>query len=133
MDENNREALAQVRVERAEELLDEAKELLNRGAYKSANNRAYYSFEKSVKSLLALKSRDAKTHAGVLHLFNMEYVNLGDMFSHEDYLKFKECEYIRAASDYDDFYVAVKEDCEKQIQNAEYILEKVKQYLQGIH
>lgn len=132
MDENSREALAKVRLERAEELLNEAKKLLTDGAYKSANNRAYYSFEKSIKALLALKSKDAKTHSGVLHLFNTEYVNEGTPFSHEDYVKFKESEYIRSSSDYDDFYVAVKEDCENQIENAEYILYKVSQYLQEI-
>ena len=130
MGENSREALSRVRIERAEELLSEAKILLADNAYKSANNRAYYSFEKSIKALLALRSKDAKTHAGVLHLFNVEYVKNGDCFTHEDYIKFKESEFIRSASDYDDFYIAAKEDCEKQIMDAEYILDKVKRYLQ---
>ena len=42
-------ALARVRMERAKELLIEAKELLDKEAYKSANNRAFYAIEKSVK------------------------------------------------------------------------------------
>lgn len=130
MDENNREALAKVRIERAKELLTEAKNLLADGAYKSANNRAYYSFEKSIKALLALKLKDAKTHTGVLHLFNTEYVHDGNYFTHEDYVRFKDSEFIRSASDYDDFYTARKEDCEKQIEDAEYILNKVEKYLE---
>ena len=48
------------------------------------DNRAYYSFEKAVKALLALKAKDAKTHSGVLHLFNSEYVYQNDYFTHED-------------------------------------------------
>lgn len=80
--------------------------------------------------MLALKAKDAKTHAGVLHLFNAEYVHKNDYFTHEDYIKFKNSEYIRSASDYDDFYIAVKQDCERQIEDAEYILEKVEKYLQ---
>lgn len=132
MAEKSRAALAGVRLERAEELLEEAKKLLEDGHYKSANNRAYYSFEKSVKALLALKETDAKTHSGVLHLFNSEYVHGGGFFSHEDYIKFKDSEYIRSASDYDDYYVAVKEDCERQVENSQYMLDKVKQYLQTV-
>ena len=62
MDEARHTDLAKVRLERAEELLKEAKRLLEDGSYKSANNRAYYSFEKSIKALLALKGIDAKTH-----------------------------------------------------------------------
>lgn len=78
MNEKNREALADIRIERAKELLDEAKKLLEAHAYKSANNRAYYFFEKSIKALLAIKEKDAKTHSGVLHLFNAEYVHKND-------------------------------------------------------
>ena len=129
MDEGNRLNLARVRLERAEELLEEAKGLLEKEAYKSANNRAYYSFEKSVKALLALKGVDAKTHSGVLHLFNQEYVHKGDGFTHDDYKMFKESEYIRGASDYDDYYVAKKSDCIDQVNHAEMILDKVKKYI----
>lgn len=129
MGKDNRDALAKVRMERARELLNEAKILMNDSAYKSANNRAYYSYEKAVKALLALKLKDAKTHAGILHLFNEEFIHPGDYFDHEDYVKFKDCEYIRSASDYDDFYVAVREDCEKQIENVEQFLIKVERYL----
>ena len=131
MDEN-RMALAEVRLSRARELLAEAKSLMENGAYKSANNRVYYSFEKSVKALLALVSKDAKTHAGVLSLFNQEYVHNADFFTHDDYVMFKTSEYIRSASDYDDFYVAKKEDCVKQVENAQHMLDKVEKYIQHI-
>lgn len=53
MDNEYYMALAKVRMERAKELINEAKELLDREAYKSANNRAFYAIEKSVKALLA--------------------------------------------------------------------------------
>ena len=45
--------LARVRMMRAEELLEESKELLQRESYKSANNRAFYAIEKGLKALLA--------------------------------------------------------------------------------
>lgn len=53
MDEEYYIALAKVRMERSGELLTEAKDLLDKEAYKSANNRAFYAIEKSVKALLA--------------------------------------------------------------------------------
>lgn len=126
---DRRRDLANIRIERAEELLQEAKSLLENGSYKSANNRAYYSFEKSIKAILAIKEVDAKTHSGVLHLFNEKYVHNGDYFTHDDYLMFKQSEYIRGVSDYDDFYIARKSDCIDQVNNAEKILQKVKEYL----
>lgn len=47
MDKEYYEALAKVRSERAKELLDEAVELLEKGSYKSANNRTFYAMEKA--------------------------------------------------------------------------------------
>ena len=46
MDEGYYMALAKVRMDRAEELLIEAKDLLEKSSYKSANNRAFYATEK---------------------------------------------------------------------------------------
>ena len=63
--------LAKVRLERAKELLEEAKDLLAKEAYKSANNRAFYAIEKSVKSLLAMKEIEVTTHNGALKQFNV--------------------------------------------------------------
>ena len=74
MNDNPNLELAKVRLERAFELCEESSALLEDGKYKSANNRAYYSIEKSIKALLAIKNKDASTHSGVLKTFNMEYV-----------------------------------------------------------
>ena len=41
MDKEYYDALAGVRIERAKELLEESKELLEKESYKSANNRAF--------------------------------------------------------------------------------------------
>ena len=42
MDKETYDALAKARLERAKELLDESKTLLESDKYKSANNRAFY-------------------------------------------------------------------------------------------
>ena len=130
MPDATRVDLSKYRYQKAIEMLASAKRELASNSYATANNRAYYSFEKSVKALLALKKIDTKTHSGVLQLFNKEYVHGGTYFTHEDYIKFKDSEFIRSASDYDDFYVASKEECLKMIENAEIMLGKVERYLQ---
>lgn len=134
MDNQYQKELAKVRMERARELLTEAQELLQKGSYKSANNRAYYAIEKCIKALLAIKKTDASTHNGVLKQFNYFFIYQGDgTFTADDYQKIAQSEQVRNASDYDDFYVASKEESEQQVINAEYLIDKVENYLKNEH
>lgn len=131
MEQEYYDALARVRIERATELLKESQDLLMQGAYKSANNRAFYAMEKSIKVLLAKKQVDVVTHNGVLKQFNFLYIYKGDgTFDAEDYQKIARAEQIRNASDYDDFYLASKEESTVQVENAKYMVEKVLQYIE---
>lgn len=130
MEQEYYDALARVRIDRAKELLDESMELLEMGAYKSANNRAFYAIEKSIKALLALKQTDVTTHSGALKQFNFLFIYKGDgTFTSEDYQKIARAEQIRNASDYDDFYIASKEETKQQVENAKYMVEKVLAYI----
>ena len=45
--------LAKIRLERAKELLEDSQDLLSKESNRSANNRAFYAMEKSIKALLA--------------------------------------------------------------------------------
>lgn len=130
MNEEYYVALAKVRLERSEELLVEAKDLLSKGAYKSANNRAFYAIEKSIKALLATQKTEVTTHNGGLKQFNFLFIFKGDgTFTPEDYQMIARAEQIRNASDYDDFYVASKSESRQQVEDAEYLLIKIKQYI----
>ena len=130
MDKKYSTELAKVRLERAEELLSEAKNLLEQGSYKSANNRAYYAIEKALNALLAVQGIESSTHNGCLKQFNYHYVHNGDgTFTSEDYRIAAMAEQIRNVSDYDDFYIANKSESKEQVDNAEYLLGKTKNYL----
>ena len=132
MDKEYYLALAKVRMDRAKELLVEAKELLDRESYKSANNRAFYAIEKSVKALLATAEMEVTTHSGGLKQFNFRFIYKGDgTFSAEDYQKIARAEQIRNASDYDDFYVASKDETKQQVVNAEYLVNKIDSYMKS--
>lgn len=130
MDKKYARILAQVRMERALELLDEAHDLLVKGSYKSANNRAFYAIEKSIKALLAMEEIEVSTHSGGLKQFNFKFIYEGDgTFTKDDYQIAAKAERIRNASDYDDFYIASKEEAQQQVFNAEYIVKKIEKYI----
>lgn len=60
MDKEYARILARIRMERTVELLSEAQNLLAKESYKSANNRAFYSLEKSIKALLAIVGKEVQ-------------------------------------------------------------------------
>lgn len=130
MNIEDRNNLAKVRYERAEELLKTANILLKEEDYKSANNRAFYSAEQAIKAVLSTIEKNSETHNGILSVFNMEFIHKpSEYFSKEDMKMFRGMGRIREASDYDDFYIANKAECENQVEQAQHILEKVHIYL----
>lgn len=134
MDKEQGMILAKLRFDRAKELLEESKELLEKGSFKSANNRAFYAIEKSIKALLATELIEVMTHNGALKQFNLTFIYKGDgTFTPEDYQKVACAEQIRNASDYDDFYLASKEETRQQVENAGYLVAKVEKYIAGLN
>ena len=130
MDENNYIDLAKARIERAKELLEDAELLLERGSYASANNRAYYALEKACNGLLASAQIPSKSHRGVIAQFNQYFVsNNQTPFDAEDYKVVARAETIRSKSDYDDFYIASKEETKLLISNARLVITKAETYL----
>lgn len=130
MEDKYYDEVDRIRMERAEELLVDAEELLQRDSYKSANNRAYYAMEKAVNALLIDKHVETRTHNGAMKMFNVEYVRIENAyFTEEDYRLIVKAEQIRNISDYDDFYVASKDEAKQQVENARKLIVKIKKYL----
>lgn len=122
--------LAVARMYRAGELLEEAVDLLDSGKYKSANNRAFYSIEKAMKALLAVKEINADSHNGCLSQFNVHYIKPEVYeFQRGDYKEIASVERIRNNSDYDDFYIADKEECQSVVMSAKNFYSKALGYL----
>lgn len=130
MNAENMKDLAAVRYEKAKEILKDAEKLLAGESFSSANNRAFYAAEKAIKAVLASVGKDAGSHNGIVRIFNHEFIyKSGDFFTHEDLQKLQSMERIRNASDYDDFYIASKEECADQVKKAKEIVGKVQEYL----
>lgn len=75
-DENKRRNIAD-EVARAEEALRAADALLGLGLFSDSISRSYYAVLHFVRALLLSRGLEAKTHAGVVHLFHAELVRPG--------------------------------------------------------
>lgn len=128
MDENEIKALSNYRLEQAKDNLEEAVVLCNINKYKGASNRAYYAIFHSIKAILALEQTDFKKHSSVIAYFNKNYVST-NIFSRELGKRVSNARYFREKSDYVDFYIITKEECEEQIETAKEIINLVEKYI----
>ncbi len=129
MDNKEIEVLAKYRLEQSKENLEEAEALFNINKFKGASNRAYYSIFHAIKAILALKSVDFKKHSSVIAYFNKEYIST-KIFPRELGKRVSEARFFREKSDYVDFYIVTKEECESQIETAKMMIKKVEQYIE---
>lgn len=121
--------LYKYRMEAAKEALESAKILMNANSYKAANNRAYYAIFHAVNAVHALNGAAYKRHKDALANFNKEYVKT-EIFPRTLGRRIGMAEEIRHASDYDDFYIAVKSEVEELISTAEELIQAVEAYFE---
>jgi len=120
--------LVKYRLENAEEKLDSAKLLLDAGHYKDSIGRSYYAIFTAVRAVLAKDKVDFSKHAGVIAYFQREYVKT-EIFD-KKYSKYLQSAFqIRNNCDYDDFFIASKQDAEEQYERAETMLQGIKEWL----
>ncbi|MCX7695713.1 MAG: HEPN domain-containing protein [Caloramator sp.] len=116
------------RLEKAKEDLKSAKVNLDNGLFKASINRSYYSIFHAIRAVNSLDEFDSKKHSGVIAHFNQYFIHTGK-FDKEIYSIITSAYKIREKSDYDDFYIAPKEDAEEQLKNAEIFISKVESFL----
>ena len=128
MDNNEIKDLSNYRLEQAKENLEEAIALLDINKFKGASNRAYYAIFHAIKAILALEETDFKKHSSVIAYFNKNYINT-EVFPKELGKRVSIARFFREKSDYVDFYIITKEECEEQIKTAEELIELVEKYI----
>lgn len=121
-------ALSKYRIDEACEFLNSGKKNLEMNEYKTANNRAYYSVFHAMRAVLALDEVDFKKHSGVIAYFREHYVKTG-IFDRQYSDIISGTSLIRNKSDYDDFYVADKEETAELLADAAKFTDAVKEYL----
>jgi hypothetical protein len=109
-------------------MLEAAKGNLEIGQYKTSLNRSYYAVFHAIRAVNILDGFDASKHAGVIAHFNQYYLKTDKLDKGLSKI-IKATYYLREKSDYDDFYIASKNDVEKQIKNAEIFVKAVEKYI----
>lgn len=128
MDDEEIQALAKYRLEQSKENLEEAEALFAINKFKGASNRAYYSVFHAIKAILALEQVDFKKHSSVIAYFNKEYISK-NIFPRELGKGVSEVRFFREKSDYVDFYIVTKEECENQIKTAKLMIKHVEEFI----
>lgn len=129
-DEGTKEDLVRYRLEKAKEDLASAKTLFEAKDYRGANNRAYYSIYHSISAIQGLDGNTYKRHKDAIANFNKDYVKT-EIFPRTLGHKIALASEIRHASDYDDFYLATREESEQQIETAEELLQAVTEHIKS--
>ena len=126
--ESSMRELADYRMKRAEEMLDAAKDNLNMNQFRTSLNRSYYAIFHAMRAANILEGYDSSKHSGVMAFFTKTYLKT-ELLDRDLSQIIKEASYLREKSDYDDFYVAVKEDVKRQLENAERFVSAIKKYM----
>ena len=125
---SRKKELSAYRMEGARETIEVAEDCCNGKHYRDAINRSYYAAFYAVKAVLALDERDFKRHKDVIAYFNQNYV-ASEILPKDIGRKIARLQQRREKSDYDDFYIASKEEAEEQIGNAKSIIAAIQDYL----
>lgn len=120
--------LALHRLAVAKEDMETAKDDFSGNHYRAANNRAYYSIYHFITAVRALEQVAFKRHKDTIAYFNKEYIKT-ERFSRQLGRQISRAQEIRHASDYDEFYIASKEEAQEQIDTAELLMAAVRQFL----
>ena len=125
-------SLSKYRLEQALENLNSARKNLEIGELKTANNRAYYCVFHSMRAVIALDEQDFKKHSGVISYFREHYIKTR-IFDRQCSDIVSSSSLIRNKSDYDDFYIASRQETYEQVENSRIFYEIIKGYLQQIY
>ena len=134
--EGETRVLIEVRLERSQEDMETAKELLNLGRYRAAVNRSYYAILGATAALLLTEKIERSKHSGIEAAYIQYFIKTG-IFEKEygrifDYVRKK-----REESDYSAKTTIDKETAERVVSDANKYLVRLTEYLrlqiQGIH
>ena len=120
--------LAVYRLDCADGDLESAKELYQSGKYRQSMNRSYYAIFHAMRSINALDEFDSRKHSGVIAHFNRCFVKTGE-FPREMSRIIREASDMRESADYEDFFIASREEAAEQIEHAEKFLTYIREYL----
>lgn len=120
--------LSKYRFKRAQEILEDAKILLNEKSFASSVNRSYYAIFYALRSVTALDGFDSSKHSGVISYINRNYVKEG--IFQKQLSKILDTSFrLREKADYDDFFIISLDTAQEQLLKTETVMNEVETYL----
>ena len=120
--------LSNYRLERAKEMLTASEDNLTVKQYRTSLNRSYYAIFHAMRAVNCLEGYDSSKHSGVIAFFTQTFLKT-EKIDRSMAKIIKESSYLREKSDYDDFYIASKDEAEKQLANARVFVSAVEEYM----
>ena len=124
------EQLIRVRLQQANESLEEADTLFQSELSRGAINRAYYAMFYAVLALIALRQATTSKHSGVIAFFDREYIKTGIFpreLSKSLHLAFQR----RQENDYGDLLSVNEEETQQALTDAHAFVQNINTYLRS--
>ena len=122
--------LSRYRLEHAKEDLASASVDFEHGLFAASMNRSYYAIFHAIRAVNSLEAFDSRKHAGVISFFNRTFLKTGRIRDGRRISEIiKNAQHFREKSDYEDFFIASKNDAEAQLQNARSFLRAIESFL----
>jgi uncharacterized protein (UPF0332 family) len=125
---DERNAIANYRVEKAKDTIQEVENIASLGYWNNAANRLYYSAYYAVSALLIKKGYVANTHSGVKNLFALHFVKTGKI-TKESMRLYSSLFDFRLRSDYDDFFDVDEKDIRTLIEPVKMFICEIEQLI----
>lgn len=120
--------LSKYRFEKAQTEVEVAYTLFQNGSYSVSLNRSYYAIFHAIRAVNALDDFESSKHSGVIAHFNQHHVRTGD-FAKEYSKIIRQASELREQADYEDFFIASREDAEEVLHKANDFIDEVRNYL----
>jgi uncharacterized protein (UPF0332 family) len=117
MTDENRRSNIEDELARADAAFSAAEALVQLGLFADAISRAYYAAFHMLRALAFARGIEARTHAGVIHLFNTEFVRTGVFPSAHNRL-LSGLQRARELADYDAAIVFGEDDARAELASA---------------
>ena len=124
LNDEEKRAIIAYRVDKAKKTLDDAKKVIELGLWTTAANRLYYAAYYAVSALLIAQGLNAKTHDGIIRLFNMNYIKT-EKIDMELGRQYNRLFTMRITGDYGDCFDLQEADVKPLLEPAEQLVTKV--------
>jgi uncharacterized protein (UPF0332 family) len=125
IDQEEKKALIDYRLEKADLALDDAAFLTDAGKYGLAANRLYYALYYAASALLLSKDIVTKRHSGLMSQIHLNFVKTGILSPDEGAL-LKVMFSLRHEDDYEDFIEVERADIEEYTPQVSALVKKLK-------